>query len=129
MKRGTSVRVTDPQSANFGKVGTFLFKANENHVHVVIDGHTHTFHRLAVAPCNTYTPPIQDVKISNKDESLLPAIESIILEKLQSKLEKLYYYALTEESLSKPFDTDYARGVHSVAKKVREELYNILNGK
>jgi hypothetical protein len=113
MKRGTSVRVTDPQSANFGKVGKFLFKANENHVHVNIDEQVHTFHRLAVAPCNVYTPPIKDD----------------VLEKLQSKLEKLYYYALTEESLSKPFDTDYARGVHSVAKKVREELYNILNGK
>jgi hypothetical protein len=105
MKRGTSVRVTDPQSANFGKVGKFLFKANENHVHVTIDEQVHTFHRLAVS------------------------IQDDVLEKLQSKLEKLYYYALTEESLSKPFDTDYARGVHSVSKKVREELYNILNGK
>jgi hypothetical protein len=113
MKRGTSVRVTDPQSANFGKVGKFLFKANENHVHVVIDGHTHTFHRLAVAPCNTYTPPIQDEK----------------LKAIAVKLEKLYSLALAKEEISKPFDTEYARGMNAVAKDFRVELYNILNGK
>jgi hypothetical protein len=113
MKRGTSVRVTDPQSANFGKVGKFLFKANENHVHVVIDGHTHTFHRLAVAPCNTYTPPIQDEK----------------LKAIAIKLEKLYSLALAKEEISKPFDTEYARGMHGMAKEFRVELYNILNGK
>jgi hypothetical protein len=124
MKRGTSVRVTDPQSANFGKVGKFLFKANENHVHVVIDGHTHTFHRLAVAPCNVYTPPIQDEK-----HTLLPAIESVVLTKVLARLEKLYNLALAKEEISKPFDTEYARGMNAVAKDFRVELYNILNGK
>ena len=113
MKRGTSVRVTDPQSANFGKVGTFLFKANENYVHVNIDEQVHTFHRLAVAPCNTYTPPIQDEK----------------LKAIAVRLEKLYNLALNKEEASNQFGTEYARGMHATAKQFREELYKILNGK
>ena len=113
MKRGTSVRVTDPQSANFGKVGTFLFKANDNYVHVSIDESVHTFHRLAVEQCNTYTPPIQDE----------------VLKSVYEKLKALYNDVQADEVFSGAFDTDYARGVNSQAKKVREQLYNILNGK
>lgn len=121
MKRGTSVRVTDPQSANFGKVGTFLFRANQNYVHVNIDGITHTFHRLAVEP-------IQYVKISNKHDSYTPPIQDEVLRSLYDKLKALYNDVQADEVLSGAFDTDYARGVNSQAKKVREQLYNILNG-
>jgi hypothetical protein len=50
MKRFEKVVVTDPESDLFGQEVNFLFKANENYVHVVRDEQVFQLHRLAISP-------------------------------------------------------------------------------
>lgn len=114
MKRNTAVKVTDKDSALYGKTGRFLFKANDNHAHVVMDGgNMVTLHRLAFKPINVYSPPIVDE--SHK--------------RLAVALEKVYNYAENFHKGASVYNTDYAKGYADASKALAERLKAILDGK
>jgi hypothetical protein len=113
MKRFEKVMVTDPESGLFGQEVNFLFKANENYVHVVKNEQVYQLHRLAIVPV---------VKIeSDVLQNVMNGINAV-LDEIKKDLEEAEQHR-----------TPYAIGAKWQARadvaKIERLLYCLKNGK
>jgi hypothetical protein len=113
MKRFEKVMVTDPESGLFGQEVNFLFKENENYVHVVKNEQVYQLHRLAIAP--------------------VVKIESDVLQNVMNGINAVLDEIKKDLDEAEQHRTPYAIGAKWQARadvaKIQRLLYCLENGK